>query len=90
MLSLKQIQDVCLIHGQHKRCRYLCQDENDRSKWQCAKKTTEKQEIDDECNIFIRDITNKGLPLNKQGVPLGDNCDGYPPMNHIEQGYDKD
>jgi hypothetical protein len=90
-LSLKQLQDVCLLYkGGHKRCRYLARDDGDTGKWYCLKKTAKKSEIDDEANEFVKDQKKKGLDPSKQGYPLGNNCDGYPILKHIEQGFDKD
>lgn len=90
MLSLKQVQDVCLAYsGDNDRCRYLAQDNIDRRKWYCLKQTVKKTEIDDDVNEFLRELKNKNLDPNKQGVPLGNNCQGYPLLKNIEQGYDK-
>jgi len=78
-----------LYSGNHKRCRYLAQDDTDSNKWYCLKKSTKKSEIDDETVEFLKELKKKQLDPYKQGIPLGDNCDGYPVLKHIEQGYDK-
>lgn len=90
-LSLKQLHDVCMLHsGNYKRCRYLAQDDSDSTKWYCLKKSSKKSEVDDEAVEFLKELKKKGLDPRKQGIPLGDNCDGYPVLKHLEQGYDKD
>jgi len=87
MLSLKQIQNVCLaFNGNSKRCRYLARDEIDPTKWYCLKKSSKKTEIDDSVTDLIKDYKKKGNDPKKAGIPLGDNCDGYPILKHIEQG----
>ena len=89
-LSLKQLQDVCMLYsGTSRRCRYLTQDDNDLTKWYCLKKTSKKADIDDEVMEFLKDAKKKGMDPRRQPVPLGDNCDGYLPLKHLEQGYDK-
>jgi len=89
-LSLKQLQDVCLFNsGNYKRCRYLAQDDLDPTKWYCVKKSSKKEEIDDEASIFLAELKKKNMDPRKQGVPLGDNCSGYPILKHVIQGYDQ-
>jgi hypothetical protein len=89
-LSLKQLQDVCLLYsGNYKRCRYLAQDDTDSTKWYCLKKSSKRSDIDDETYEFLKELKKKGLDASKQGIPLGDNCDGFPILKHIDQGYDK-
>lgn len=91
MLSLKQLQDVCLLPDySYRRCRYLSQDENDHSKFYCVKLTSRKQLIDEELDDFVKDHLRKNLDPKKANVSLGDNCKGYPLLRHIEQGYDQD
>ena len=89
-LSRKHLQDVCLLYGGHKRCRYLAQDDNDWSKYYCVKRGPKKQEIDDEIDELVGDMQMKGQDPRKANIPLGDNCSGYPILKFIEQGYDKD
>lgn len=90
-LSLKQLQDVCMLYtGNYKRCRYAGQDDTDSSKWYCLKKSSKRQEIDDETDEFLKELKKKHQDPKKQGVPLGDNCDGYPILKYMEQGYDVD
>lgn len=90
-LSLRQLQDVCLQSTSqvHKKCRYLAQDEIDMKKWYCLKKSSLRAEIDDEISVFLDDLKKKGLDPKRQGVALGDNCEGYPILKHISQGYDQ-
>ncbi len=88
MLSPKQLKDVCLLGGNHLQCRYLAQDD-DQSKWFCLKKSSRKQEIDEEIVEHLKELNKKGIDPIKQGIPLGDNCSGYPILKHKEQGFDK-
>jgi len=89
-LSLRQLQDVCLIYANDSRkCRYLAQDDTNSSVWYCLKKSSKKSEVDDETNDYLRDLKKKGVDPRKQGTPLGDNCDGYPILRYIKQGYDQ-
>jgi len=88
-LSLKQLQDVCLLYASdYRRCRYLGQDENDPSIWQCLKKSLKKKEIDDEAADYLKELKKKGIDPKTQGIPLGDNCSGYPIFKYLKQGYD--
>lgn len=90
MLSQKQLKDVCLLNdGTYKKCRYLSQDESDFSKYYCLKKTANAQHIDIELDDFVRESLSKGKDPKKDNVPLGNNCNGYPLLRHLEQGYDK-
>lgn len=90
MLSLKQLQDVCLYNDNSSlKCRYLGQDENDYTKYYCAKKlASSAHDIDAELDDYIKNLTAKGKDPTKENIPLGDNCQGYPLLRHIEQGYD--
>jgi hypothetical protein len=92
MLSSKQLKDVCLaeIHD-HRQCRYLAQDEMDWSKWYCCKKVeAKKRKIDAAIDKYLRECKKNGSDPYSNGVPLGDNCAGYPIFRHIQQGCDQD
>lgn len=90
MLSLKQLQDVCLAFSNDSRkCRYCAVDEDDPSKYFCMKKSKDRDQIDAEINDEIDDMKKRGLDPYKQNHPLGDNCLGYPILKHITQGYDQ-
>jgi hypothetical protein len=91
MLSKKQLEDICLkYHNNYKTCRYCAEDDQDSSKFYCAKMTAQKAIIDSEVEDYLKKLKKKNQDLKKQGLPVGDNCTGYPFMKHIEQGYDKD
>lgn len=88
-LSHKQLADICMLYsGNHKRCRYLGQDDSDLSKWYCLKKSSKKADIDDEVIDSLKEMRTKQVDPRKQGIPLGDNCNGYPILKHLPQGYD--
>jgi hypothetical protein len=53
------------------------------------KKSSKKAEIDEETDDYLRDMRKKGNDPKKQAVPLGDNCEGYPILRYIKQGYDQ-
>lgn len=90
MLSQKQLKDICLAHDPtYRQCRYLAQDENDYTKYYCLKCSAKAKDIDIDLAEFIDEVRKKGKDPRKENVPLGDNCNGYPVLRHIEQGYDK-
>lgn len=81
-LSIKHLEDVCLLNTSNiiKTCKYLKNDELESNKWYCQKlQVTAKVKID---NFFEQ---QKNIPSN---IPQGDNCEGYPLLKHIIQGYD--
>jgi hypothetical protein len=91
MLSLKQIQDICLCDDTtYKRCRYLSQDENDDSKFYCMKLSSKSQDIDSEITNYLVECQKYNRDPLKENLPLADNCSGYPMLRHLEQGYDCD
>lgn len=89
MLSKKHLEDYCLPYSGHLRCRFLAEDEHDWSKFYCIKKSKKRAEINAEVVELIKEMKQKGLSPETQGVPLGDNCDGFILLRHLEQGYDK-
>jgi len=91
MLSLPQIQNVCLVEGGNKCCRYLSEDDLDPSKFHCNKlRPLEKSKIDKDVNGFLSDCHAKKINPSSYSKALGNNCDGYLILHHIEQGYDKE
>ncbi|NDB86392.1 MAG: hypothetical protein EB127_27395 [Alphaproteobacteria bacterium] len=91
MLSKNHLKDVCLVDSSnHARCRYLAEDESERGKYYCLKKSSKAKDIDIEVQDFLMEMQMKGKDPKKQNVPLGNNCGGYVVLRHKEQGYDKD
>lgn len=91
MLSKKQLADVCLL-GQmsYETCRYCRRDPIDYAKWYCVKYSKKDQgKIDKKTYDLFIDCDKKGISPYSS-VPLGDNCDGYPLLKTIVQGYDKE
>lgn len=89
MLSLKQVSDICMgFDTSHRRCRYISQDENDDQKFYCLKLTSKATEIDSEITSYLVECKNKGRDPYLENLPLGDNCQGYPVLRYIQQGYD--
>lgn len=88
MLSQKQLQNICLANrGNNKTCRYLYQDDIDLRKWYCSKKHADKKgKVDGAVADFLKECKNKGIDPKTRGVPLGDNCSGFPILKHIVQG----
>jgi hypothetical protein len=85
-LTKKQLTDVCMLHGNN-MCRYLQQEDDDLSKWNCLKhRKIEKKKIDERIISFCEDAKQHGIDPYSQGVPLGDNCGGFPLLKNIEQG----
>lgn len=84
-LSRNQLENICLLrHGDERNiCRYLGNDELDESVWVCRKlHQSSKSRIDSEAE--------SAKLRGDRGVPLGDNCPGYPLLRNVTQGYDVD
>lgn len=95
MLSKNHLINVCLLNinnyagGDSNTCRYLRQDEKDWDKWYCLKhKAADKTMIDAKISMWEESCRNKGKDPTASGIPLGDNCKGYPLLKNIKQGYD--
>lgn len=86
MLTLRQIEDVCLYNGGSGQCRFLAED--DKNKFYCIKQTSKRTAIDDEVIEFKKKQKSQGIDPNTLGIPLGDNCKGYTFFRHKSQGYD--
>lgn len=91
MLSLQQLTDVCLAKSTGSdRCRFLHQDPTDPAKFFCLKLSPKAKIIEQSVLDFIVDKKRKGLNPYAENMPLGDNCEGYPVMRNLLQGYDQD
>jgi hypothetical protein len=90
-LSPKQTKDVCFLNGGSDQCRYLDEDMDDKGNivHLCKKLSPDKKIIDEELVDFYNDMNKSGQDPQKQGVPLGDNCQGYIPLKIKIQGYDQ-
>ncbi len=86
-LTNRHLGEVCLLHHPDptKTCRYLVNDELDPTKWYCQKlRPSAKRHID----IVI---AANGLKSRiRRCVASGDNCEGYPLLKHVDQGFDVD
>lgn len=86
-LTSRHLGEVCLLHHPDatRTCRYLVNDELDSSKWYCSKLRPEAKEKAD------RGVANLGKKSRvRLGVHSGDNCEGYPLLKHVQQGFDVD
>lgn len=86
-LTNKHLGEVCLLFHPDvtKTCRYLLNDELDSGKWYCQKL---RREIRDQIDESISSLDKRSrMKLN---MPSGDNCEGYPLLKHISQGFDVD
>ena len=91
MLSKKHVKDICLYHSaNYKTCRYCAVDELDSSKFYCLKQSSNKVIADAEIKDFLKKMKKANQDPKNHGLPLGDNCPGYPILKYVEQGYDKD
>ena len=84
-ISQKHLNDICLLNCRDKSqtCRYLRNDELDANKWHCQKlHHVSRKKIDSD--------TETSIARNARGIPVGDNCAGYPILKNIVQGYDVD
>ncbi len=90
-LTLKQVQDVCMLGGGSAQCRYLAEDETSTGKFYCLKLvSTQKPEIDAEVDDFIKKHKDRGVDPYSMGMPLSNNCSGYLLLKSKMQGYDVD
>lgn len=89
MLSSKQLKDICLVNVQNSsRCRYISQDETDEKKYYCLKNTSKASSVDKNLDDLIYDLKRRNKDPHKENIAMGDNCQGYPFLRHILQGYD--
>jgi hypothetical protein len=87
-LTLKQINDICMIDQGATQCRYLADDDG---KYFCLKLISgQKSEIDKEIKEFIKKHKDRGVDPNSMGLPLSNNCGGYRFLTAKMQGYDID
>lgn len=88
MLSLKQLQDVCLSLQGSNECRYLASD-GTTNNYVCLKKVAAKKDaIDKQVDKFIDKARRNGQDPYAMNRPLGNNCKGYPALTTKKQGYD--
>ena len=89
-LSQKQLKDVCVLNGGALQCRYLDEEMDDQGNvvHVCKKLSPDKKIVDEELLDFYDDMKKSGQDPTKQGVPLGDNCQGYIVLKTKQQGYD--
>lgn len=87
-LTNKQLNDVCLLGQGHRSCRYLSPDDQSWGKYHCIKLSVQKKVCDEEAADTRAKMLANGQDVRKQGVPMGDNCSGYPLLRIIDQGYD--
>ncbi len=88
-LTQKQIANVCLF-GQNGQCRFLDQDAFAYDKFICKKISPERKGIDKEVAEFLKECKDKNVDPYDSGLPVGDNCAGYLPLQVLQQGYDVD
>jgi hypothetical protein len=88
MLTLKQINDVCLYGRGAAQCRYLDGDDNDHTKFYCKKKSPDARHVDDLVQEYLDECNIDGEDPLEGGVPLNDGCAGYINFKNIPQGYD--
>ena len=82
-ITAKHLRDICLLGSQDNSltCRYLKNDELEEGKWYCQKlQPLVKKKIDKEVSEMKKHKGNK--PFS------GDNCEGFPLLKHVQQGYD--
>ena len=89
-LTQKQLKDVCMMWGGHQQCRYLDEDQDDQGNIVhiCKKLSPFKTIIDDEVDMFYKDMAKNGQDPKSQGLPIADNCKGYVVLKSKPQGYD--
>lgn len=88
MLSLKQINNVCLVNQGSQQCRYLEHDQKDYKKCYCKKQSADKVLLDEITEEHIQECKKNKTNPTAAGDPLGDNCQGFPFLMDVLQGYD--
>ena len=86
MLSLRQVEDVCLLDGEATQCRFLAEEDN--GSFYCLKHTLLQSKIDSEVAAWKQIQKSGGVDPNQGEKPIGDNCAGYVLLRHKKQGYD--
>lgn len=88
-LTKKQTEDVCLVYGGHKACRYLIYD-LESGKHLCSKLATKlKEDIDTRIDEYLANLKKNGQDPALMGRAIGDNCSGYIFLKYKQQGYDQ-
>ena len=88
-LSGKHVTDICLFGKMPQQCRYL--DDGiigGKRVFFCVKKTLNRQIIDNEIKEFEEECKQKNINPHQSQTALGNNCAGFLPLKHLEQGYD--
>ena len=91
-LTINQVKNVCMLNCNDQQCRYLDEDIDDKGNVVnvCKKLSPDRVIVDQEIAEFMSDMAKSGQDPHKQGVPLGDHCNGYIKLNVKKQGYDVD
>lgn len=86
-LTIRHLGEVCLLHHPDptKTCRYLLNDELDSGKWYCQKL---RPDVKSQIDQHTASVSRKAK--FRSGMPSGDNCEGYPLLKHVPQGFDVD
>jgi hypothetical protein len=87
-LTQKHIEDVCLVYGGHKSCRYLIYDQ-ESGKYMCSKLVKQlKEDVDTRIDEYLAKLKKNGQDPSVMGRAIGDNCQGYIFLKYKKQGYD--
>lgn len=92
-LTSKQLKHRCLVGNGSAQCRYLLQDTRDWKKYYCQRQLVQlKMNIDKKIQKTLDDAKKKGIDPMSLWEPVGDgnNCQGYPCLKSVAQGYDLD
>jgi hypothetical protein len=88
-ISKKHLHHVCMVDNGSQTCRYLYNDDLDNDKWYCQKlRPIEKNKIDEDLQVFLKDCKKRKINPKKLEKPQGDNCKGFILLKNIKQGYD--
>jgi hypothetical protein len=83
-LTQEHVVDICLLHEGSRCCRYLMPCDDNPGQFNCLK---HKKELKSKIDKLVKEEKIKPQPNPNQILPLGDNCQGYPVLKHISQGY---
>jgi len=88
VLSLPQVQDVCLYGHGHIQCRYLDRFPDNTKHFCCLKLTPDRQILDRLVDEHLEQCSQSRHDPSQSTVAIGDNCPGYHRFGNLPQGYD--
>lgn len=91
MLTVAQLNHVCLYNAGSRQCRYLEKSSTNWKHCNCVKLISQKKRARDrKVKKILDECKLNGIDPEAYYFPLGDgaNCKGYPYLPTVLQGYD--